>query len=110
MEPWAEKKKTSASVAVSPAPVLVPSQRPLAPSVASVTSVANEKGDNEMIPGVVNRSPGIYLTTKKNPEKPQLRDRLMKGLWDQSSLQMGSLLPFEVGKIVQHVQKREGRK
>jgi hypothetical protein len=36
-------------VAVPPAPVRVPSQRPLAPSVASVTSVANDKGENEMI-------------------------------------------------------------
>ena len=34
-------------MAVPPAPVRVPSQRPLAPSVASVTSVANEKGDKK---------------------------------------------------------------
>jgi hypothetical protein len=40
------QKKVSVSVAVPPAPVRVPSQRPLAPSVASV---ANYKGDNEMI-------------------------------------------------------------
>ena len=45
------QKKRSVSVAVSPAPVRVPSQRPLAPSVASVTSVANDKDDNEMILG-----------------------------------------------------------
>ena len=36
-------------------PVRVPSQRPLAPSVASVTSVANDKDDNEMILGAVQR-------------------------------------------------------
>ena len=48
-----------ASVAVSAAPVQVPSQRPLAPSVASVTSVANGKGDNEMFSEAVHRSPGI---------------------------------------------------
>ena len=41
------QKKLSASVAVPPTPVQVPSQRPLAPSVASVTSVANDKGDND---------------------------------------------------------------
>ena len=35
------QKKLSVSVAVPPAPIRVPSQRPLAPSVASVTSVAN---------------------------------------------------------------------
>ena len=65
-----------------PAPVRVPSQRPLAPSVASVTSVANDKDDNEMILGTVHRSPGICLTAEKNPRKPQLGDRLMKGLCD----------------------------
>ena len=58
MEPWAAaKKKLSVSVAVPPAPVRVPSQRPLAPSVASATSVANDKSDNEMILGDVHRSP-----------------------------------------------------
>ena len=63
MEPWAAvaKKKCSVSVAVPPAPVRVPSQRPLAPSVASVTSIADDKGDNEMILGAVHRSPGICL-------------------------------------------------
>ena len=41
-------KKLLVSVAVPPAPVRVPSQRPLAPRVASVISVANDKGDNEV--------------------------------------------------------------
>ena len=38
MEPWAaaKKKKKLVSLAVPPAPVRVPSQRPLVPSVASV--------------------------------------------------------------------------
>ena len=58
MEPWA--------AAVSPAPVRVPSQWPLDPSVVSVTSVANGKGDNEMILGAVHRSPDIYLTAEEN--------------------------------------------
>ena len=66
------KKKLSISVAVTPAPVRVPSQRPLAPSVASVTSVANDKGDNEMILGDVSRSPGICCIAEENPRKPQL--------------------------------------
>jgi hypothetical protein len=52
-----------------PAPVRVPAQSPLAPSVTSVTSVANDKGDNEMIPGAVHRSPGIYLTAEEKPGK-----------------------------------------
>ena len=41
-----KKKKLSVSVAVPLAPIRVPSQSPLAPSVASVMSVANDKGDN----------------------------------------------------------------
>ena len=53
-------------MAVPPAPVRVPSQRSLAPSVASVTSVSNDKSDNEMILGAVHRSPGIYLTAEEN--------------------------------------------
>ena len=48
MEAWAaNKKKLLVSVAVPPAPVLVPSQRPLDPSVASVNSIVNDKGDND---------------------------------------------------------------
>ena len=53
-------------MAVPPAPVRVPSQRPLALSVASVTSIANDEGDNEMVLGAVHRSPGIYLTAEEN--------------------------------------------
>ena len=57
----------------------------------SVTSVANDKGDKEMILGAVHRSPGICFTAEENPRKPQLGDSLMKGLCDQLSPQMGSL-------------------
>ena len=68
--PWSHglrpKKKNSISVAVPPAPARVPSQRPLAPSVASVTSVAYDKADNEMILGTVHRSPGLCLTAEEN--------------------------------------------
>ena len=66
------RKKLSVSVAMPPAPVRVPSQRVLAPSVASVTSVANDKGDNEMILGAVHKSPGICLTAEENPRKLML--------------------------------------
>ena len=79
MEPSAAARK-AASVAVPPAPIRVPSQKPLSPSVASVTSVANDKGDNEMILGAVHRFAGICLTAEENLRKPQLGDRLMKGL------------------------------
>ena len=54
-------KKVLTSVAVQPAPVRVPSQRPLALSVASVTSVGNNKDDNETIMAAEHRSPGIGL-------------------------------------------------
>ena len=78
-------QKSFKQVAVPPAPARVPSERPLAPSVASVTSVANY--DNEMILGAVHKSPGICFTAEENPRKPQLGNRLMKGLCDQSSPQ-----------------------
>ena len=54
----------------------------------SVTSVANDKSDNEMVLGAVHISPGICLTAEENPRKSQLGP--MKGLVDQSSPQMGS--------------------
>ena len=82
----AAAKKFQTSVAVPPAPVHIPSQRLLAPSVALVTSVVNDKDDNEMILGAVHRSLGICLTAEENSRKHQL----MKGLCDQSSPQMGS--------------------
>ena len=85
-------------MAVPPAPVLFHSKRSLAPSVASVTSVANDKGDNQMIPVAVHRSFGICLTAEENSRKPQLRDRLMKGLYDQSSPQMVPFPPQLVRK------------
>ena len=80
IEPWAAAKKLLASVAVPPVPVRVPSQRPLVPSV---TPVANDKGNNEMILGAVHRSPSICLTAEENPRRSQLGDCLMKGLCDQ---------------------------
>ena len=32
-----------------------------------------DKDDNEMIPGAVQRSPGICLTAEKNPEIPSMK-------------------------------------
>ena len=40
----------------------------------------NDKGDSEMIPRTVHRSPGINLPADENPGKPQLGDRLMKAV------------------------------
>ena len=34
-----------------------------------------------MILGAVQRSPGIYLAVDENPGKPQLGDRLLKGMY-----------------------------
>ena len=39
-----------------------------------------DKDDNEIIPEVVHRSPGIYLMADENPEKPQLGDCLTKAV------------------------------
>ena len=95
---------------VPPAPVRVPSQRPLAPNVASVTLVANDKGDNEMILGAVHRSPGICLTAEENPRKAQVGDHLIRGCATSHRLKWGPFPPNEVGRIAQHVRKGEGRK
>jgi hypothetical protein len=54
-----------------------PGQRPLAPSVASVKSVTNDKDYNKMILGAVRRTPGICITAEENPGKSLLGDRLM---------------------------------
>ena len=60
------QKKQTASVAVLPASVRFPSHWPLTPSVTSVTSDANDRSDNEMIPGAVHRSPDINLSAEEN--------------------------------------------
>ena len=66
MEPWAAAKKAiRLSVAVPPVPVRVPSQMPLAPRV---TSVANDKGDNEMIPGLCTDLLVFALQLRKTSE------------------------------------------
>ena len=38
---------------------------------------ANDKGDNEIIPGAVHRAPDIYLTAEESPGKPQLRNKCL---------------------------------
>ena len=77
---------------MSPDPVRFPRQRPLASSVTSVTSVANNEGDNKIILGAVHRPPWFCLASEENSGKPQLGDHLMKGLCYQSSPQMGYLI------------------
>ena len=48
------QKKLQASMAMPAAPVLVPSQNPVAPSVTTVTSAVNGKGDNEIMLNMSN--------------------------------------------------------
>ena len=49
---------------VPPTPLRVPNLRPLAPTSATLS--ANDKGDNEMIPRALLRSPEIYLRDEDN--------------------------------------------
>ena len=109
MQPWAAAKKQTYRVSVPRAPVLIPSQRPIAQSVASVTSVAKDKGDYKMILGAVDRSPGICRTAEEIPRKSQLGDLPMKGCVTIHRLKWGSCPPNEVCRIAQHVRKGEGR-
>ena len=50
------------------APVLVPSQKPFAPSFTSVTLLIQYKGDNKIFAIVVHKSPGICLMAEEIPE------------------------------------------
>ena len=70
---------------------------------------ANGKGDNEMIPGTVHRSHGIYLTAEGNSGKPLLEDH-HEGCATSHRLKWGPLPPNDVSRTTQHVSKREGRK
>ena len=49
-------------------PVRVPTQSPLAPSFTSVTSVVNDKGDNEMTPGLCTELLAFALWPRKTSE------------------------------------------
>ena len=67
--PWGHglrAKKLLINEILPSAPVRVPSQRSLASRVTSVTSVANDKSDNEMIQEAVHRSSDICLTGEEN--------------------------------------------
>ena len=92
------QKELSVSVAVPPAPVRVPSQRPLAPSIVSVTSVANYKGDNKMIVGAVHRSPGICLTAEENPGNLS-KETVDEGCASRHRLKLRSMSGWEKVRI-----------
>ena len=95
------KKSYKASVGVSPAPIWVPSQRSLAPSVMSV---ANDKGDNEMMPDLL----AFALQLKKTPGN-------LRRLSDEGTVQpvIASnvpLTPNDVCRITQLIRNGERRK
>ena len=62
------KRKLHVSVTVSVPLVRVLSQKSLAPRVTSVTSIANDKGDNEMIRGLCTDLLAFALQLRKTPE------------------------------------------
>ena len=69
---------------------------------------ATIKGDNEMIPAAVHRSPDIYLMTEGNSGKPQLGD-LMKSVTSHC-LKWGSLSPNGVVRMEKHLrEEKEGK-
>ena len=84
-----------------PAPVRVCSQRPFAPSVASV---GNDEGDKEMIPGAVHGSPDIFRTAEKISE-----NSANKGCAASHHLKWGPLPRNAVGWIAHHVREEEGK-
>ena len=110
MEPWAAAKKNFQLV--WRCHQLQSRILPLAPSVASVANDKGEKGDNEIILGAVYRSPGICLTAEEKPRKPQLGNRLMKGLYNQSSPKLGYLFlqMRSVGSQTMSGREKEGSK
>ena len=79
---------------VPPAPVRVSSQRPLAPSVTSVTA--------EMIPGSVHKSPAIYLTAEE-PRKTSARRPSMKAVRPVTQVRSGSEKEGKCGVGISHL-------
>ena len=76
MEPWtaAKKKKKKKNVYLVWRCYRqlhrVPSQRPLTPSVASVTSVANDKGGNEMAFALWSRKTSARKSSDEGAVRP----------------------------------------
>jgi hypothetical protein len=93
-----------------PPPVQGSSQMPLAPSSCQSRLSVNYKGDNEIIPVAVHRSPGIYLTTEETPRKPQLGDSL-NAVW---SVIASNGVPYfqmsSVGSGTTSGREKEGKK
>ena len=94
---------------VQQAPIRVPSQETTCPSVVSITSVTNVKGDDKRILGAVHRSLGICLMAEESPGKAQLT--VHEGCATSHHLKLGPLHPNEVSRFAQQSRKeKEGRK
>ena len=52
---------------------------------------ANDKADNEMIPGAVHRSPVIYFRAEENPRNSQLGDQMRIGSQSTSGMEKGHI-------------------
>ena len=81
--PWGSElrpKKLRANVAVSPVLFRFLANGPLSRVSRQSRLSVNDKGNNEMIPKSVHRSPDIYLMVEENPGKSQLGDRPMKAV------------------------------
>ena len=65
---------------VPPAPARVPEQLTMSQMSSQSRLSANDKGDNEVKPGAVHRSPDIYFAAEENPGKPQPGNRLMNAV------------------------------
>ena len=70
---------------------------------------AKDKGDNELIPGTLHRSSGIYLMAEENPGKPLLGDRLMKVVRPFMASNGVPCLEIKVDRIARHIREGEGR-
>ena len=95
-------------MAVPPYPVRVPSQWPLAPMLCQSCLSANVKSDNETKSGAVHRS-GTYLMAEENPGN-SARKSSDEGCAICHHLKWSPLPPTDIGRITQHIRKREGEK
>ena len=68
----------------------------------------NNNGDNVMMPGLVHRSTGIYLTAEEKPAKLQLGPS-DEGCKTSHHFNWDHLHPNEIGTITQHVKEGEGK-
>ena len=57
---------------------------------------AQDKGDNEIIPGAVDRFPDICLTAEKKPRKTPARRQSNEGFAASYRIKWGQLPPNEV--------------